>query len=77
METVLRFGIRKSKIRKSKGMTQLISREKLEHIARKILHYPLHDAEKDYFLTLAMKLVLQSQLSNKCLGMYPEMIEQN
>ncbi len=46
-------------------MTQLITREKLEYIARKILHYPLHDAEKDYFLTLAMKLVSQSQLSNK------------
>lgn len=58
-------------------MTELITREKLEYIARKILHYPLHDAEKDYFLTLAMKLVSQSPLSNKCLVMYPEMTNHN
>jgi predicted nucleotidyltransferase component of viral defense system len=46
-------------------MTQLISREKLEYIAKKVLHYPLHDAEKDYFLALAMKLISQSSLSEQ------------
>ncbi|KUK67366.1 MAG: hypothetical protein XD87_0173 [candidate division WS6 bacterium 36_33] len=46
-------------------MTQLLSREKLEYVAKKVLHYPLHDAEKDYFLALAMKLVSQSSLSEK------------
>ncbi len=46
-------------------MTQLISREKLEYVAKKVLHYPLHDAEKDYFLALAMKLVSQSTISEK------------
>ena len=45
-------------------MVKLISREKLEYIARKVLYYPLHDAEKDYFLTLAMKLISESHLSN-------------
>jgi len=45
-------------------MVKLISREKLENIAKKVLHYPLHDAEKDYFLTLAMKLISESHLSN-------------
>jgi len=42
-----------------------ISREKLEYTAKKVLHYPLHDAEKDYFLTLAMKLISLSPLSQK------------
>ncbi len=45
-------------------MVKLISREKLEYIARNVLVYPLHDAEKDYFLTLAMKLISESHLSN-------------
>jgi len=31
-------------------MTQLISREKLEYIAKKVLHYPLHDEK--YYTTL-------------------------
>lgn len=44
-------------------MTNLVSREKLEYIARKVLHYPLHDAEKDYFLAFAMKLISESHLS--------------
>lgn len=46
-------------------MIELISREKLEYVARKVLHFPLHDAEKDYFLTLVMKLVSESDLSKK------------
>lgn len=45
-------------------MNKLIAREKLENIAKKVLNYPLHDAEKDYFLTLAMKLIYESNLSN-------------
>lgn len=45
-------------------MIKLISREKLEYIARKELKYPLHDAEKDYFLTLVMKIVSESNLSD-------------
>jgi predicted nucleotidyltransferase component of viral defense system len=46
-------------------MIDLISREKLEHIARSELKYTLQDAEKDYFLTLVMRLVSESELSNK------------
>jgi predicted nucleotidyltransferase component of viral defense system len=46
-------------------MINLISREKLEHIARSELKYTLQDAEKDYFLTLVMRLVSESALSNK------------
>ncbi len=41
----------------------LISREKLEHVARKILKYPLHDAEKDYFLAVVMQIIAESKLS--------------
>lgn len=44
-------------------MMEMISREKLEHVARKVLKYPLHDAEKDYFLTIVMKIVSESTLS--------------
>lgn len=44
---------------------KLITREKLEHVAKKILKYPLHDAEKDYFLAIVMWLVSQSSLSKK------------
>lgn len=46
-------------------MSQLISREKLEYTAKRVLHYPLHDAEKDYFLVLAMQLISLSPLSKK------------
>ncbi len=41
----------------------LITREKLEYISRKVLKYPLHDAEKDYFLTVVTKLISESDLS--------------
>ena len=44
---------------------KLITREKLEHIAKKILNYPLHDAEKDYFLGLVMKIISKSSLKNE------------
>ena len=43
----------------------LITREKLEYVAKKVLMYPLHDAEKDYFLTCVMKIVTDSVLSNE------------
>ncbi len=46
-------------------MIDLISREKLEHIARTELKYTLQDAEKDYFLTLVIKFVSESDLLNK------------
>jgi uncharacterized protein len=42
----------------------LISREKLEHIARSKLKYTLQDAEKDYFLATVLKIVSESKLSN-------------
>lgn len=45
-------------------MTHLISREKLENVAKRVLKYPLHDAEKDYFLTIVMKIVSESKLSD-------------
>ncbi|MEA3357026.1 MAG: nucleotidyl transferase AbiEii/AbiGii toxin family protein [Patescibacteria group bacterium] len=44
-------------------MLELIPREKLEHVARKVLKYPLHDAEKDYILTVVMQIVASSDLS--------------
>jgi predicted nucleotidyltransferase component of viral defense system len=43
----------------------LISREKFEYISKRILHYPLHDAEKDYFLTLVMEIISSSKLNKK------------
>jgi predicted nucleotidyltransferase component of viral defense system len=41
---------------------QLISRSQLEIINRKTLRYPLHIAEKDYFLALAMQIIYSSAL---------------
>ena len=41
---------------------ELVSREKLEYIAKKVLGYSLQDAEKDYFLALTMKIISQSAL---------------
>lgn len=46
-------------------MIDLISREKLEYVARRVLNYPLHDAEKDYFLTVVMKQISESVLSKQ------------
>jgi len=43
---------------------QRITREKLEYTAKKVLGYPLHDAEKDYFLALTMKIISQSSLGS-------------
>ncbi len=45
-------------------MIDLITREQLEYTAKSVLNYPLHDAEKDYFLTQVMKVVSESSLSN-------------
>lgn len=38
----------------------MITRQQLEIINRKTLKYPLHIAEKDYFLTLVLKLISES-----------------
>jgi predicted nucleotidyltransferase component of viral defense system len=44
-------------------MIRLISREKLEKIARSQLNYTLQDAEKDYFLAIVMRIISESSLS--------------
>ncbi|HAJ95937.1 MAG TPA: hypothetical protein DCP02_06865 [Actinobacteria bacterium] len=41
---------------------ELITREKLEYTARKILGYSMQDAEKDYFLALVMQIISNSEL---------------
>lgn len=45
--------------------TRLISRRQLENIARRSLRYPLHVAEKDYFLVLALKAIYDSPLGDR------------
>lgn len=40
----------------------IISRKQLEIINRTTLKYPLHIAEKDYFLTIAMQIIASSSL---------------
>src|SRR3989339_2140804 len=42
----------------------MITRQQLEIINRKTLKYPLHIAEKDYFLTLVLQIITQSALKN-------------
>ena len=42
----------------------MITRQQLEIINRKTLKYPLHIAEKDYFLALVLKLITESSLGN-------------
>ncbi|KKR09483.1 MAG: hypothetical protein UT37_C0019G0003 [Parcubacteria group bacterium GW2011_GWA2_39_18] len=42
----------------------MITRQQLEIINRKTLKYPLHVAEKDYFLALVLKLITESSLGN-------------
>ncbi len=46
-------------------MIKLITREKLEKIARTDLKYTLQDAEKDYFLALVMYILSKNKLANK------------
>lgn len=43
----------------------MITRQQLEIINRKSLKYPLHIAEKDYFLTLVLQLITHSNLGNR------------
>ncbi|MBI5230298.1 MAG: nucleotidyl transferase AbiEii/AbiGii toxin family protein [Candidatus Magasanikbacteria bacterium] len=43
----------------------MITRQQLEIINRKTLKYPLHIAEKDYFLTLVLQIIAHSALKNK------------
>lgn len=43
----------------------MITRQQLEIINRKSLKYPLHIAEKDYFLTLVLQLIATSKLGNR------------
>jgi len=57
MASLLRFNFGRTTI------INLVTREKLEYIAKKVLMYPLHDAEKDYFLTYVMKIITDSTLS--------------
>jgi len=42
----------------------MITRQQLEIINRKTLQYPLHIAEKDYFLTLVLQIISQSVLKD-------------
>ena len=44
--------------------TTIITRKQLEIISRKFLRYPLHTAEKDYFLALVMQIISQSSLGD-------------
>jgi predicted nucleotidyltransferase component of viral defense system len=43
----------------------LITRAQLERVARKRLQYPLHTAEKDYFLMLALWVIERSSLRDR------------
>ncbi|MEK7644603.1 MAG: nucleotidyl transferase AbiEii/AbiGii toxin family protein [Patescibacteria group bacterium] len=42
----------------------MITRQQLEIINRKTLKYPLHIAEKDYFLTLVLQIITESALKD-------------
>lgn len=42
----------------------MITRQQLEIINRRTLKYPLHIAEKDYFLALVLKLIAESSLGD-------------
>ncbi len=42
----------------------MLTKQQLEIINRKTLKYPLHIAEKDYFLALVLKLITESSLKN-------------
>ena len=42
----------------------MLTRQQLEIINRRTLKYPLHIAEKDYFLALVLKIMAQSSLGN-------------
>ena len=44
--------------------TGMITRERLEVVNRKTLKYPLHIAEKDYFLALVLRIIANSTLKD-------------
>lgn len=45
----------------------LITKEKLGVISRRVLKYPLHISEKDYFLTIGLKIIAESSLKDRLL----------
>ena len=45
-------------------LTNMLTKQQLEIINRKTLKYPLHIAEKDYFLAIVLKLITESSLKN-------------
>ncbi len=45
-------------------LTNTLTKQQLEIINRKTLKYPLHIAEKDYFLAIVLKLITASPLKN-------------
>jgi len=45
-------------------LINMLSKQQLEIINRKTLKYPLHTAEKDYFLAIVLKLITESPLKN-------------
>ncbi len=45
-------------------LTNMLSKQQLEIINRKTLKYPLHIAEKDYFLAIVLKLITESPLKD-------------
>ncbi len=45
-------------------LTNMLSKQQLEIINKKTLKYPLHIAEKDYFLAIVLKIVTESALKN-------------
>jgi len=45
-------------------LTSMLTKQQLEIINRKTLKYPLHIAEKDYFLAIVLKLITESALKN-------------
>ena len=45
-------------------LTNMLSKQQLEIINKKTLKYPLHIAEKDYFLAVVLKLIAESPLKN-------------
>ncbi|MEK7172863.1 MAG: nucleotidyl transferase AbiEii/AbiGii toxin family protein, partial [Patescibacteria group bacterium] len=42
----------------------MLSKQQLEIINKKTLKYPLHIAEKDYFLAMVLRLIAESSLKN-------------
>jgi len=51
-------------LKKNLNFKFMISRQQLEIINRKTLKYPLHIAEKDYFLTIVLQIITRSTLKD-------------